>query len=414
MLKIVFYAGLFICWGFLVFFPVQHVHASLKPGEILVVANKNASESVGLARYYMRERGVPEENLVQIWVTDRETVSRDDFERRIVPPVRRFLKEHEHGENIRCLLTMYGVPLRVGAAQVSEDAEHRLKQMQERRDLLQGLLEQVEGEEKEDIQGQLQDVRDRISQEKRERNTSASVDSELALILAGDYPLAMWVPNPHFVGTQGPRRAPGGPDRILMVSRLDGADSEIVKRIIHDSIQTEKVGLQGRAYFDARWPMSDERPQGGYGLYDYSLHQAALHLESNDIMPVIVEETSALFQPGDCPEAALYAGWYSLARYVPAFEWQPGSVGYHIASQECQSLRRGRYWCKRMLEEGVAATLGPVGEPYVQAFPPPEIFFALLTDGRLSLAEVYFYSIPSWSWKMVLVGDPLYRPFKNY
>jgi len=21
-------------------------------------------------------------------------------------------------------------------------------------------------------------------------------------------------------------------------------------------------------------------------------------------------------------------------------------------------------------------------------------------------------SIPSWSWKMVLVGDPLYRPFK--
>jgi len=98
---------------------------------------------------------------------------------------------------------------------------------------------------------------------------------------------------------------------------------------------------------------------------------------------------------------------------VPAFEWQQGSVGYHIASQECQSLRRGEYWCKRMLEEGVAATLGPVGEVYVQAFSPPEIFFALLTEGRLSLAEVYFYSIPSWSWKMVLVGDPLYRPFKN-
>ncbi|EFI35270.1 hypothetical protein Dthio_PD2681 [Desulfonatronospira thiodismutans ASO3-1] len=172
--------------------------------------------------------------------------------------------------------------------------------------------------------------------------------------------------------------------------------------VVANKIQTEEAGLQGRAYFDARWPMPDERPQGGYGLYDYSLHQAALHLQSNDIMPVTVEETSALFQPGDCPEAALYAGWYSLARYVPAFEWQPGSVGYHIASQECQSLRRGEYWCKRMLEEGVAATLGPVGEPYVQAFPPPEIFLPCLRTGVLvwqkSILIPYHPGPGRWSW----------------
>jgi len=280
------------------FLQQKEAGASLKPEEILVVANKNASESVGLARYYMRERGVPEENLVQLWVTDRETLSREDYQSRVVPPVRRFLEEHANGENIRCLLTMYGVPLRVGAAQVSQEAERRLKQMEERRDLLQGLLEKVEGEEKEDIQGQLQNVRERISLEKRERNTSASVDSELALVLSGDYPLAMWVPNPHFAGMQGARDVPTGSNRILMVSRLDGPDADTVKRIIHDSIQTEEAGLQGRAYIDARWPMPEERPRGGYGLYDYSLQQAALHLESKDIMPVTVEETSKLFQPG--------------------------------------------------------------------------------------------------------------------
>ena len=62
---------------------------------------------------------------------------------------------------------------------------------------------------------------------------------------------------------------------------------------------------------------------------------------------------------------------------------------------------------------GVAATLGPVGEPYLQAFPPPELFFSLLTDGYYTLVEVYFLSLPYLSWQMILVGDPLYRPFKT-
>jgi uncharacterized protein (TIGR03790 family) len=66
-----------------------------------------------------------------------------------------------------------------------------------------------------------------------------------------------------------------------------------------------------------------------------------------------------------------------------------------------------------MLEKGIAATLGPVGEPYVQAFPPPEIFFGFLVDGYLSLAEVYIISLPHLSWKMALIGDPLYQPFKT-
>ena len=70
-------------------------------------------------------------------------------------------------------------------------------------------------------------------------------------------------------------------------------------------------------------------------------------------------------------------------------------------------------WCKRMLEEGVAATIGPVQEPYVQAFPLPEIFFKYLADGYLTLAECYALSTPFLSWKMVLIGDPLYRPFEN-
>lgn len=36
--------------------------------------------------------------------------------------------------------------------------------------------------------------------EKNRRDRSSSVDSELALVLAGDYSLSMWQPNPYFIG----------------------------------------------------------------------------------------------------------------------------------------------------------------------------------------------------------------------
>jgi uncharacterized protein (TIGR03790 family) len=120
-----------------------------------------------------------------------------------------------------------------------------------------------------------------------------------------------------------------------------------------------------------------------------------------------------LFGPGQAPEAAIYCGWYSLAKYVPAFEWHRGAVGYHMASAECRTLKKddSQVWCKKMIEAGVAATIGPVNEPFIQAFPLPEIFFTLLADGSLSLAECYLASIPFFSWQMILIGDPLYRPF---
>ena len=132
-------------------------------------------------------------------------------------------------------------------------------------------------------------------------------------------------------------------------------------------------------------------------------------------MPVIINTENELFKEGECPDAALYCGWYSLSRYIGAFTWKRGSVGYHIASGECTTLINpgSQVWCKRMLEEGIAATIGPVREPYVQAFPLPELFFRFLTDGYWTLAESYALSQPFWSWQMVLIGDPLYNPFKN-
>jgi len=64
------------------------------------------------------------------------------------------------------------------------------------------------------------------------------------------------------------------------------------------------------------------------------------------------------------------------------------------------------------MTDGVVATLGPVAEPYLHAFPQPDEFFPLLCTGRLTLAEVYWYSNPLVSWMNTCVGDPLYTPFR--
>ena len=222
-----------------------------------------------------------------------------------------------------------------------------------------------------------------------------------------------WLPNPYFVGFRGKTTKIDKSD-VLMVSRLDGPTPEIVKRVIDDSIAVEKQGLTGKAYIDARWPDPGNKKVSGYAFYDRSLHRAAEVIKKSGRMPVVLDSTSRLFEKGECKSAALYCGWYHLAHYIDAFQWQKGAIGYHIASAECRTLHDSKsdVWCIKMLEKGVAATIGPVNEPYVQSFPVPEVFFKLLTDGHLTLAECYTVSIPYLSWKQVLVGDPLYRPFK--
>ncbi len=132
-------------------------------------------------------------------------------------------------------------------------------------------------------------------------------------------------------------------------------------------------------------------------------------------MEVVLDNRDELFPEKSCPDAALYCGWYSLGKYIDAFTWQKGAIGFHVASSEASTLRKtnSQVWCKRMLENGVAATIGPVKEPYLQSFPLPDQFFPLLMTGKHPLIEVYYRTTPYLSWRQVLIGDPLYTPFKK-
>jgi len=242
--------------------------------------------------------------------------------------------------------------------------------------------------------------------------TGASVDSELALLWWPKYPAKGMKPNPlhwRMAAALGRKKLPP----TLMTARIDGPSAADAKRIIADSVAVEKVGLKGVFYIDAGLIPRFTRGKG-YRAYDKRLRALHSFVSARTSMKVVLDTGPALFKPGACPDAALYAGWYSLKKYVPAFKWNRGAVGWHTASLEAADLRNPNspQWCPRMLRNGVAATVGPVAEPLLHAFPAPEEFYPLLLTGKYTIAECYWRTTTATSWQMMLIADPLYNPFK--
>ena len=381
---------------------------ALEPSEVLVVINRKYAGAEKLARYYMEKRAIPTDHLLSTSLTLEEVMDREEYDRQLAAPLRKKLAELEESR-ISAVVLIYGIPLKVKPPLLNREDRKKLQELQ-----AQKQQEQEKGGEKEGRDALLKELGRKIS-ELAGTDKRASVDSELALAKVDGYELSGWTANPYFLGFQGQNNLLKKDD-VLLVSRLDGPDLETVYRIIDDTLAAESAGLQGKAYFDARWapPLpSEEKQLSGYALYDASIHRAAEAVRKR--MEVTVDADSALFPEHSAPNAALYCGWYSLGNYVDSFTWAKGAVGFHIASSECSTLKRrdSNVWCLQMLKRGVAATLGPVHEPYVTGFPLPELFFHFLTEGYLTLGESYLVSLPFLSWQMVLIGDPLYRPFRK-
>lgn len=386
-------------------YDVSLVYA-LDPSEILVVANSRMDGSLELANYYMTKREIPKNNLLSLRLSLKETISRRSYDTGLRDKVVRKIKQLENKETIAAIVVVYGVPLKVEPPRPSWD---ELEQVRLHQNKISKLQQKSDKTDKDKKREEIKLLRNKITQ-LQGTNKRAAVDSELTLVKSSEYNLAGWVMNPYFVGSSQLKNI-HKKNQVLLVSRLDGPDVKTVYRIINDSIYAEKHGLKGIAYFDARWPYSSESTKSGYELYDSSIHLAGKVTQKR--IKTIVDDKEQLFKINSCPNAALYCGWYSLGKYVDSFTWERGAVGYHIASAEAATLRdkRRSLWCLKMLEKGVAATIGPVYEPYVQGFPLPEIFFSYLTEGYMSLGEAYLVSQPYISWQTILIGDPLYKPF---
>jgi uncharacterized protein (TIGR03790 family) len=391
---------------------------ALEPGEILIIVNKDVPASGQIAHDYCENRGVPDKNILSLSLGKRlnDAISRDDYENLLAKPIREELTARgpsgkAGSKPIRCLLTTYGVPFKVGKRGTLPAMEGRLKE-----------LEKLVKQEKERIEQPAADSNEQGPSEQKKNNqklarlqleidyingneTNASVDSELSMVMCGPYELYRWQPN------MLKANVPGLSFGTLMVGRLDGPGYGIVKGLIDKAIAAEKTGLKGIAYIDSR---GMAKKCGLYGYFDQSLRDLATFTRLRTELPVQEERTGELFTPGSCPQTAIYCGWYSLKKYIDAFEFVDGAVGYHISSFEAVDIRdpNSSQWCPAMLADGITATLGAVAEPYLHSFPEPKAFFLELYEGKC-LVEAYYRTKPFNSWQLVLIGDPLYRPFKK-
>ncbi len=179
--------------------------SALEPAEVLLVVNTATFDGADLAAYYMKQRGVPEENVARVMLPFNETVSRRMYDEKIATPVRKTLNALEPRRKIRCLLLIHGIPLRVESPELSLAEKDQADRLEERRQELQRQIDGLVGADAKDEKQRLEKLASEADSEMarvQKRDWSASVDSEIALVLAGDYPLAGWLPNPFFIGNQ--------------------------------------------------------------------------------------------------------------------------------------------------------------------------------------------------------------------
>jgi uncharacterized protein (TIGR03790 family) len=408
---------------------------ALGPDDVYLVVNKNVAASRAVAEHYCAKRKVPTDHVLALDLPGGEDISRADYDRKLAGPLRDLLKDKK--DKVKVLLTIHGVPLRVGPVEPTDEEKKRIaelkeelapleKRLKELRDALAELEKKAKDDPKsvdtKDLEARRKEVAAQQAQikplEDRRRwladgESRAAVDSELALLWFEGYELRRWQVNLlHFQATEEMRK---DKPPLVMTCRLDGPDVELIKRIIDQSVEVEAKGLDGKVYVDARGIKFDPKNDTGfgYGGYDESMREMAALLEKEAKLTVVLDDRPEVFAAGACPDCALYCGWYSHAKYVDCCRFVPGAVAWHLASSEAVSLRDPKctYWCKNLLEKGAVATLGPVAEPYTVGFPKPAEFFGLLATGELTLVECYWKTELFASWMTVLVGDPLYNPY---
>jgi uncharacterized protein (TIGR03790 family) len=390
---------------------------ALEPESIVVVANKDMPESVSVAKHYALKRNVPVGNIIFLSLPKSEDILRGDFESKLVEPLREAIKSKK--DKVKVVLCVYGVPLRVGPKVLTTDEKVKADQIKKSLDSQFKELEIAEKDkaEKDKIDGMKKKIAELNTQHRSSifGESLACVDSELMCLWWQPYDLSRWQPNPLY--WKAPQDIKNRFPNTIMTCRLDGPTAEIAKRLVDDAIEVEANGLKGKVYFDARGiGMNPKNPgdASGYGGYDESFREAAALLKSAGL-DVTLDDKGALFEPDSCKDAALYSGWYSHANFIDCCKYVKGAVAWHLASSEAITLRNpaSKVWCPNLLQKGVAATLGPVAEPYTIGFPKPSEFFGFLITGKYTLVETYSRTTYLTSWMTVLIGDPLYNPYKN-
>jgi uncharacterized protein (TIGR03790 family) len=338
---------------------------ALEPAQVLILVNRDVTASSGVAKMYQKLRAIPDSNVLRLPLGTSRQIAPEQYWRLAGQPIRKYLEEHP---DIRCVLTTSGVPYTILAPGGGDEG--------------------------------------------------AAFDNELAAVLREEpgsqkrhqpNPLYLQGSNPS--GITDPRLL-----NMVYVARLDGPDLATITRMVEDAMAAESHGLEGPVAGDAQGLDAVT----GYGEGDASIRGAIDRLAGAGFQTTLDMKEDTWKQPkggvgNQAAGAAFYVGWYALTNFQDIFGDRglaQGSIAWHIASGEAVDIwnPNNGEWCINLMRRGAAVTIGPVREPYVAAFPHGDVFVEALLQG-LTVADSYWASLPHVSWAMVLLGDPLYRPF---
>ena len=357
----------------------------LAPKEILVIYNQADPESGKLARAYQEARGLADSHLLGLDLPLKKDISRSEYEKTLLLPTRSYMDENSWwkrgrdaqglilptSNSIRCILLMRGVPLRI--------------------------IPDPDAAPKEG---------DKPPEDPVSPRDEASVDSEMAMFGIEGLPTKGVLKNAFF-DSKVPLSGANAP-YLVLTSRIDAPTYAICKRMIDDAISAEKTGLWGRAYVD----IAQKFPQGDEWLEGIVAKNKMVGI------PTVTDRFKDTL-PKNYPltDASLYYGWYDRSVSGPflntGFLFRKGAVAIHLHSFSGQQLTDAHQnWCAPLLVRGAAATVGNVYEPYLNL----THHFVILHDRLLkgwSFAEASWAAMPVASWQGIVLGDPLYRPFRH-
>ncbi len=355
--------------------------AGLEAHEVLVVVNDSSAVSVAIGEYYRTLRSVPLENVLHLpaGTTTNETVSRSVYESEIRDPIETYLRTTAPHleEQILCILTTKGVPLRISGP-------------------------------------------DR-----------AAVDSALTQLFRGSQPTRL---NNRYEGVfrdfRRFRADEGENNRLsYLVMRLTGYGTDIDPGT---GVPADILALMDRS-------VAPPDPDGVF-LLDQDPNSAAIGnqwmTEARDELQalgttVVLNQTNTFIS--NQPDIVGYVSWGSNdccdagAPYwgevpIGSGNVYPGEfLARSITSTYVSTNGRtftdgnqnyGQSLVADLVKQGACAGGGHVYEPFLSAVPQPQFLFPAYVRG-FSAAESYYNSLLSLNWMNTIVGDPLMR-YRDY
>ena len=370
--------------------------ASVEDGNaVAVVYNSSRAESRSVAEYYAQKRSVPPEQVFGFPMPDKEAITREEYRRQIAEPLLRKLEESK--------LFVFGPAMHTNSAGKAIDIKAISQSKIRYLALCFGVPLKIEHDAKVNEPG-LENARP------ENRRNEAAVDNELATLPLAYFNSPISGPrlNPFYSLTNSAYLHPT--NGILMVSRLDGPTEDVAKGLVDKSLQAERDGLWGRAYFDVRGVTNN------YKVGD-DVILASEKTASRFGFETTVDRQADVFPAGfPMSHVAIYIGWYEFnvagALAQPKIEFMPGAFAYHLHSFSAQTIRDpNQRWAGPLLARGAACTMGATEEPYLEGTPDMSVFVGRWLFMGYSFAEAAYSSQKYLSWQTTVIGDPLYRPF---